>query len=233
MRGIIPILSLAGAAGQKFNQIMDDMAHKTGATADAVNKMKTPGYEMERMFPAALNEAIKFSNSAVMELGPVLKELADNMDQITHAVTIASEALFSVFVARLLGRCIFFDPELDMGRVHKAAMAARIHDDILRMPMQYLSLIGDMGSVLSGGQKQRILLARALYREPKILILDEGTANIDPDTEESIADLVAALPITRIVVAHRAALLARAGRVLLLRKGRLEEIALTKLPAEV
>ena len=106
MRGIIPILSLAGAAGQKFNQIMDDMAHKTGATADAVNKMKTPGYEMERMFRAALNEAIKFSNSAVMELGPVLKELADNMDQITHAVTIASEALFSVFVARLLGRCI-------------------------------------------------------------------------------------------------------------------------------
>ncbi len=127
----------------------------------------------------------------------------------------------------------FFDPQLDMQRVHKAAIAARIHDDILRMPMQYLSLIGDMGSMLSGGQKQRILLARALYREPKILILDEGTANIDPDTEESIAELVAALPVTRIVVAHRAALLARAQKVLLLRNGRLEEVALTKLPAEV
>jgi ATP-binding cassette subfamily B protein RaxB len=127
----------------------------------------------------------------------------------------------------------FFDPQLDMQRVHKAAIAARIHDDILRMPMQYLSLIGDMGSMLSGGQKQRILLARALYREPKVLILDEGTANIDPDTEESIADLVAALPITRIVVAHRAALLARAGRVLLLHNGRLEDVALAKLPAEV
>ncbi len=113
------------------------------------------------------------------------------------------------------------------------ALPDRIHDDILRMPMQYLSLIGDMGSMLSGGQKQRILLARALYREPKILILDEGTANIDPDTEESIAELVAALPVTRIVVAHRAALLARAGRVLLLRNGRLEEGALAKLPAEV
>ncbi|MDE2466164.1 MAG: phage tail tape measure protein [Alphaproteobacteria bacterium] len=106
VRGIIPILSLAGAAGQKFNQIMDDMAHKTGATADAVNKMKTPGYEMERMFRAASNEAIKFSSSAVMDLGPAFKTVADNMDQITHAVTVASEALFSVFVARLLGRYI-------------------------------------------------------------------------------------------------------------------------------
>jgi ATP-binding cassette subfamily B protein RaxB len=127
----------------------------------------------------------------------------------------------------------FFDPQLDMQRVHKAAIAARIHGDILCMPMQYLCLIGDMSSVLSGGQKQRILLARALYREPRILVLDEGTANIDPDTEESIAELVATLPITRIAVAHRAALLTRAGRVLLLRHGRREEVALTKLPAEV
>ena len=106
VRGIIPILSLAGAAGQKFTQIMDDMAHKTGATADAVNKMKTPGYEMERMFRAMGNEAIKFSSSAVTDMGPVFKELADNMSQITHAVTLASEALFSIFAARLLGRYI-------------------------------------------------------------------------------------------------------------------------------
>lgn len=119
----------------------------------------------------------------------------------------------------------FFDPHLDMGRVQKAAIAARIHDDILRMPMQYLSLIGDMGSALSGGQKQRVLLARALYREPKILILDEGTANIDPETEADIADLVAAMPITRIIVAHRPALVERAQRVYIMDNGKLTEIA--------
>jgi ATP-binding cassette subfamily B protein RaxB len=119
----------------------------------------------------------------------------------------------------------FFDPQLDMQRVFKAARAARIHDDVLRMPMQYLSLIGDMGSTLSGGQKQRVLLARALYREPKVLILDEGTANLDPDTEDSIADLICTLPITRIVVAHRPALVARAQRVLRMQDGRLHEIA--------
>ncbi len=113
----------------------------------------------------------------------------------------------------------FFDPDLDMVRVQQAAMDAQVHDDIARTPMQYLSLVGDMGSTLSGGQKQRVLLARALYRKPRILILDEGTANLDVDTEEVIADLIAKLPITRIVVAHRPALLRRSDRILEVREG--------------
>ena len=100
----------------------------------------------------------------------------------------------------------FFDPELDMEGVVRVAMAARIHDEILRMPMQYLSLVGDMGSALSGGQRQRILLARALYRKPKVLFLDEGTANLDEETEMQIVELIDSLSITRIIVAHRPAL---------------------------
>lgn len=103
-----------------------------------------------------------------------------------------------------------FDPDLDMVRVQQAAVAAQVHDDILRAPMQYLTLVGDMGSTLSGGQRQRVLLARALYRRPKILFLDEGTANLDEQNEELIADLIAQMPITRIVVAHRPALIRRA-----------------------
>ena len=101
----------------------------------------------------------------------------------------------------------FFDPDLDMERVLRVSTAARIHEEILRMPMQYLSLVGDMGSALSGGQRQRILLARALYRRPKVLFLDEGTANLDQETEAQIAELIASLSITRVVVAHRPALL--------------------------
>ncbi|MBL8882694.1 MAG: peptidase domain-containing ABC transporter [Hyphomicrobium sp.] len=106
-----------------------------------------------------------------------------------------------------------FDPDLDMEKVIAAATAAQVHADIMRTPMQYLSLVGDMGSTLSGGQRQRVLLARALYRNPKILILDEGTANLDEQNEALIADLIDEMQITRIVVAHRPALLRRAKRV--------------------
>lgn len=106
-----------------------------------------------------------------------------------------------------------FDPDLDMERVVAAAVAAQVHADIMRTPMQYLTLVGDMGSTLSGGQRQRVLLARALYRNPKILVLDEGTANLDEQNEALIADLIDGMQITRIVVAHRPALLRRAKRV--------------------
>jgi ATP-binding cassette subfamily B protein RaxB len=106
-----------------------------------------------------------------------------------------------------------FDPDLDMAKVQLAAKAAQVHEDILRSPMQYMTLVGDMGSILSGGQRQRVLLARALYRKPRLLFLDEGTANQDEANEEIIADLIAQLPITRIVVAHRPALIRRAKQV--------------------
>lgn len=107
----------------------------------------------------------------------------------------------------------FFDPQLDMDKVQNAAMAAKVHDDIVRMPMQYLSTVGDMGSTLSRGQHQRVLLARALYRDPRLLFLDEGTANLDEDTEAKIVELISSLPMTRIVVAHRPALIDAADAV--------------------
>ncbi|RZI61827.1 MAG: peptidase domain-containing ABC transporter [Rubrivivax sp.] len=115
----------------------------------------------------------------------------------------------------------FFDPQLDMTRVVESARAAAVHDEIQAMPMGYLSMVGDMGSTLSGGQRQRVLLARALYRQPAVLFLDEGTANLDPGAERRIADLVQDMPITRIVVAHRPELVDRADRVLELVQGRL------------
>ena len=118
----------------------------------------------------------------------------------------------------------FFDPAIDQEKVQLVARAARIHDDIMKMPMAYQSLIGDMGAALSAGQRQRILLARALYRDPDALFLDEGTANLDEENEAAIADLVASLPLTRVVVAHRPALVERADLVYRLIEGRLVQL---------
>ena len=97
----------------------------------------------------------------------------------------------------------FFDPAFDQNRMVACAQIAGIHDEIMAMPMAYNSLIGDMGSSLSGGQKQRTLLARALYKNPKILFLDEGTAHLDVEKEREINERLRTLPMTRISVAHR------------------------------
>jgi ATP-binding cassette subfamily B protein RaxB len=107
----------------------------------------------------------------------------------------------------------FFDPGFDMAWMAECARLAGIHDEIMAMPMTYNSLIGDMGSSLSGGQRQRVLLARALYRRPKILFLDEGTAHLDIDRERHINDTLRRLEITRISVAHRPETIRAADRV--------------------
>src|SRR4051812_32583463 len=97
----------------------------------------------------------------------------------------------------------FYEPSCDQERMIECAQMAGIHDEIMTMPMTYNSLIGDMGSSLSGGQKQRLLLARALYRQPKILFLDEGTAHLDLDREAEVNRNLQQLALTRINVAHR------------------------------
>jgi ATP-binding cassette subfamily B protein RaxB len=96
-----------------------------------------------------------------------------------------------------------FDHTFDQESMFECARIARIHEEIMAMPMAYNTLIGDMGSSLSGGQKQRVLLARALYRQPKILFLDESTAHLDVENERHINESLRSLAITRISVAHR------------------------------
>jgi ATP-binding cassette subfamily B protein RaxB len=97
----------------------------------------------------------------------------------------------------------FFDSAFDEAWMVECARTAAVHDEVMAMPMAYNSLIGDMGSSLSGGQKQRVLLARALYRRPKILFLDEGTAHLDVERERQINAALRRLDITRVSIAHR------------------------------
>lgn len=127
----------------------------------------------------------------------------------------------SLFAGSLTENIALFDDNVDMDRVVASAMAASIHDDIVRMPMQYETLVGDMGSTLSGGQKQRVLLARALYRQPKILIMDEGTAHLDTAHESAVNAAISAMGITRIIIAHRRETIEAAERILVMVGGKL------------
>ena len=110
----------------------------------------------------------------------------------------------------------FFDPERNQERVEACAMIAAIHEEINQMSMAYTTLVGDMGSTLSGGQRQRILLARALYRQPKVLFLDEATSHLDTPNEDRVNQQLRELRITRVLAAHRQETIDSADRVIYL-----------------
>ncbi|MFT4248714.1 MAG: peptidase domain-containing ABC transporter [Pseudomonas sp.] len=126
------------------------------------------------------------------------------------AAVMQDDCLFSGTIADNIS---FFDAASNMDDIQSAAHAAGIHGEIMVMPMRYETLVGDMGSTLSGGQKQRVLLARALYRKPKVLVLDEATSHLDSLNERIANDAVRALNITRIIIAHRKETIDMADRV--------------------
>ena len=106
-----------------------------------------------------------------------------------------------------------FSPSPDPELIQQVARFAAIHEEIVRMPMGYETLVGDMGSSLSGGQMQRVALARALYRGPRILLLDEATSHLDEENERTINQAIRRLPISRVIVAHRRSTLDMADRI--------------------
>jgi ATP-binding cassette subfamily B protein RaxB len=125
----------------------------------------------------------------------------------------------TLFAGTLAENIAFFDPEIDLARVMAVTRLTGLHDEIEAMPMRYDTLVGDMGSALSGGQRQRVLLARALYPDPAILFIDEGTAHLDPASEAVVMKAIRELPITRIISAHRPMPIESADKVYLVKGG--------------
>ncbi len=129
-----------------------------------------------------------------------------------------------LFAGTIADNIALFEDSPDMDQIVAAATTAAIHEDISHMPMGYDTLVGEMGSALSGGQKQRILLARALYRHPRLLVMDEGTSHIDVNREQQINRAVSAMNISRVIVAHRPETIASARTVLEMKSGKLSKV---------
>jgi ATP-binding cassette, subfamily B, bacterial CvaB/MchF/RaxB len=134
----------------------------------------------------------------------------------------------SLFAGSINSNIAFASDVPDLERVQACARLACLHEEIMAMPMGYETLIGEMGGALSGGQQQRLLLARALYQQPSILILDEATSHLDVPTEQRIAAMFSELRITRIFAAHRPDTVAIADRVLALTGAGLTEVTQRK-----
>ena len=158
------------------------------------------------------------TEGVILVNGKPLEDFGIHRLRELSSVVLQEDRLFYGTVADNIS---YFDPTAVPETIVPACMAAAIHQEIMAMPMQYQSICGEGSSSLSGGQRQRLFLARALYRKPKALFLDEATSHLDLQTEAYINQSMKALSVTRIAVAHRPETIRTSDRVVVLLKGQI------------
>ncbi|MEV6774061.1 ABC transporter ATP-binding protein [Nocardia sp. NPDC051030] len=144
-------------------------------------------------------------------------------DLSTHVGVVSQETyLFHASVAENLR---FAKPDASLAELHAAARAAQIHDHIMSLPKGYDTLVGERGYRFSGGEKQRLAVARAILRNPPIMVLDEATSALDTRTEREVQAAIDALSIgrTTITIAHRLSTIRDADQIVVLDRGRVAE----------
>ncbi len=131
-----------------------------------------------------------------------------------------------LFSGTIFDNIAYARPDASLDEVIAAAKAANAHEFITKLPDGYNTIIGENGHSLSGGERQRVSIARAVLKNPKILILDEATSSLDPETEIKIQEALTRLieGRTTIAIAHRLSTLKNANRLVVIEKGRIAEL---------
>jgi len=149
-----------------------------------------------------------------------LKEFGIEQQRAITAAVLQSDALF---FGTIRDNITYFDPDATDADVTRAASLASIHQEIESMPQNYLGLVGEGSGMLSGGQRQRLLLARAMYRQPRVLMLDEATSHLDSQNEAKVNAGINSLNVTRVSIAHRPESLLAAQRIVVLHAGKVAQ----------
>lgn len=161
---------------------------------------------------------LKPTKGEVLYGGVPIEKLGTRQYRRILGVVMQEDQLMSGTLAQNIS---FFDKRPNMERVTASATAAVLHDDIEKMEAGYQTLVGERGMALSSGQKQRLMLARALYKRPKLLLLDEAASHLDTAKERKVNATIQNLSMTRIVVSHRSDTARSVQRVVVLHKGKI------------
>lgn len=161
------------------------------------------------------------SQGAVLYDGHNLEEF--DLRGVRHQVAFVPQHPY-IFAQSVKENIAMGHPRASFEAVVRAAERAAIHDDIMAMGMAYETIVSEGGSSLSGGQRQRIALARALVREPALLILDEATSALDNRTEREVMDALSGLACARVIIAHRLSTISFADRIVVMDAGRVADV---------
>jgi ATP-binding cassette subfamily B protein len=144
------------------------------------------------------------------------------MDSLMENFSFVFQSVY-LFRDTIAGNIRFGQPDAPMDRVIAAAKAACCHDFIMALPDGYETVVGEGGASLSGGERQRIAIARAIMKDAPVIILDEATANVDPENEKELMAAVAALTRekTILMIAHRLKTVRHADQILVVDQGRI------------